>query len=89
MLEYLGKMKKIIIYTTETCSYCHMVKEFLKEKKIDFEEIDVEENQDKAKEMVEKSGQMGVPVTDVDGEIIIGFDEPKIEDILKKKGFLK
>ena len=66
-----------------------MVKEFLKEKKVEFEDIDVNSDREKAQEMVEKSGQMGVPVIDIDGEMIVGFDKPKIEETLKEKGYLK
>lgn len=66
-----------------------MVKEFLKDKKLEFEDIDVNSDKDKAQEMVEKSGQMGVPVVDIGGKIIIGFDKPKIEETLKEKGYLK
>lgn len=77
-------MKKVLVYSTQSCPYCTMVKEFLKEKKIDFEDIDVGTDHDKAEEMVKKSGQMGVPVIDVEGEIIIGFNKEKIEEALEK-----
>ena len=80
---------KIVVYSTETCPYCVMVKEFLKDKGVEFENIDVGKDHDKAEEMVEKSGQMGVPVTDISGEIIIGFNKEKIKEVLEKKGFLK
>jgi glutaredoxin 3 len=77
-------MVKIIkVYATPTCPYCHMAKDFLKENKIKFEDIDVSENEEKANEMIEKSGQMGVPVIDIDGEIIVGFDKEKIKKLLK------
>lgn len=82
-------MDKVIVYSTPTCPYCKMAKEYLKENKIPFEDIDVAHDQEKAKEVVEKSGQMGVPVIDIKGEIIVGFDKPKIEKALKKKKFLK
>ena len=82
-------MEKVIVYSTETCQYCHMVKDYLKEKGVDFEEIDVGKDQAKGQEMVEKSGQMGVPVLDIDGELIVGFNKPKIEEVLKEKGLLK
>lgn len=74
---------KVKIYTTPTCPYCHAAKEFFKENKIRFEEIDVSKNSDAAKEMVEKSGQMGVPVIDIGGQIIIGFDRQTIKKALK------
>jgi glutaredoxin-like YruB-family protein len=82
-------MKKIEVFSTESCPYCKMLKEYLREKKIDFNDVDVGKDQEKAKEMVEKSGQMGVPVIDIDGEIIVGFDKPRIERVLKEKGYLK
>lgn len=77
-------MKEIIVYSTTTCPYCVMVKEWLKQKKIDFIDYNVGSNQTKAKEMIQKSGQMGVPVIEINGKIIIGFDKPAIEDALKK-----
>jgi glutaredoxin len=63
-----------------------MVKEYLKEKKIKYTEYDVSSDEEKAHEMIEKSKQMGVPVIDINGKIIIGFDKPKIDAALKKKG---
>ena len=66
-----------------------MAKEYLKEHKVPFKDIDVANDQEKAKEVVEKSGQMGVPVIDIKGEIIVGFDKIKIEKALKKKKILK
>jgi glutaredoxin-like YruB-family protein len=65
---------KVKVYSTQTCPYCHQLKDYLKEKNVDFEDIDVGSNPAKAQEMIDKSGQMGVPVSDIDGEIIIGFD---------------
>ncbi|MFA6269391.1 MAG: glutaredoxin domain-containing protein [archaeon] len=78
-------MAKIIVYSTSTCPYCVMAKDWLKQKKVEFEDVNVGIDQARAKEMIQKSGQMGVPVIDLDGEIIIGFDRPKIETTLKKK----
>ena len=73
----------ITIYTTSTCPYCHMAKDFFSERKIEFEEIDVSKDQEKAEEMVKLSGQMGVPVIKIGDKIIIGFDKEKIESVLK------
>ena len=70
-------------YSTSTCPYCVQLKEFLKENNIEFEDIDVAADQKAAQEMIDKSGQMGVPVADIDGEIIIGFNKPKIIELLK------
>ena len=65
------------------CPYCTTLKEFLKEKGVEFEEIDVSQDEKAMKEMVEKTGQMGVPVMEIDGEIVIGFDREKIIKLLK------
>jgi len=75
-------MKNIKIYTTSTCPWCIRVKNFLKENKIDFQNFDVSVDQLAANEMVKKSGQMGVPVIDIDGQIIVGFDQEKIKQAL-------
>lgn len=74
--------KKVKVYSTKTCPWCKKVKEFLAEKKVKFQNIDVGEDQKAAEEMVEKSGQMGVPVTDIDGTIIVGYDKEAIEKAL-------
>ena len=74
--------KKVTIYSTPTCPYCIKVKEFLKENNIAYENIDVSTNQEKAQEMIDKSGQMGVPVLDIDGELILGFDKEAIKKAL-------
>ncbi|MBW2995547.1 glutaredoxin family protein [Candidatus Woesearchaeota archaeon] len=79
----MAEKPKVKIYSTPTCPYCTMAKEFLKENKIEFEDIDVAANQEAAKEMVEKSGQMGVPVIIVGDEIIVGFDKEKLKKALK------
>jgi glutaredoxin-like YruB-family protein len=78
-------MAKVIVYSTTTCPYCVMAKNWLKDKKVDFEDVNVGINQDRAKEMIKKSGQMGVPVIDIDGDVIVGFDRPAMETSLKKK----
>lgn len=74
---------KVLIYSTPTCPYCIQAKDFFKENKIEFEDYNVAENHDKAKEMVEKSGQMGVPVIEINGEIIVGFNQGKIKELLE------
>lgn len=71
--------KKIKVYSTPTCPYCHIVKNYLKEKGLAFEDINIAENTAAGEKMVEKSGQMGVPVLDIDGKIIIGFDKAAID----------
>ena len=74
--------KKITIYSTPTCPYCSRAKQFLKENNIVFEDIDVSADEAKVEEMIKKSGQMGVPVLDIDGKIVIGFDKEKIKEAL-------
>ena len=76
-------MTKVKIYSTSMCPYCTTLKEFLKERGVEFEEIDVSQDEKAMKEMVEKTGQMGVPVMEIDGEIVIGFDREKIIKLLK------
>ena len=74
--------KEIIIYSTPTCHYCQMTKEFLKEKGIEYTEHNVAEDAEKRSEMIEKSGQMGVPVIYVGDEMMIGFDQGKLSTLL-------
>ena len=74
--------KQIKVYSTSTCPYCHKAKDFLKENNIQFEDIDVGIAPEAGKEMMDKSGQMGVPVIDIDGEIIVGFDKSAIQKAL-------
>lgn len=77
--------QKVIVYSTDTCPFCTMAKDFLKENKIKFEEHNVADNPAKLREMLAKSGQTGVPVIDIDNEIIIGFDEHRIREKLSLK----
>ncbi len=76
---------KVIIYGTESCPWCHKTREFMKEHKVKFTDKNVGEDQQAATEMIKKSGQQGVPVIDVDGKIIVGFDEEKLRSLLKIK----
>jgi len=69
----------IIVYSTPTCPFCHKAKEYLKERGIAFEDVDVSDNPDRSEEMIEKSGQMGVPVLDINGTVVVGFDKSKID----------
>lgn len=73
-------MANIIIYSTPTCGYCKMAKEYLASKQIPYTEIDVMRDPSKQQEMITKSGQFGVPVIDVDGKIIVGFDKRKLDE---------
>ena len=82
-MDYGGVEMTVKIYSTPTCPWCIKTKEFFKENNIEYEEVNVSGNQEAAKEMIEKSGQMGVPVVDVDGEIIVGYDVEKLKKALK------
>lgn len=73
-------MPNIIIYSTPTCAYCKMAKEYLTSKNIPYQEIDVSRDQARQQEMLTKSGQFGVPVIDVGGKIIVGFDKRKLDE---------
>jgi glutaredoxin 3 len=73
---------KVLVYSTPSCGYCVRLKQFLAENKVDFVNYDVSIDHDKVDEMLKKSGQMGVPVIDIDGQIIIGFDREKIKAAL-------
>jgi glutaredoxin 3 len=73
----------VTIYSTPTCSWCQIAKDHLKTNDISFEDVDVATDMTRAKEMVEKSGQYGVPVIDIDGEIVVGFDRARIDSLLE------
>ena len=75
-------MKNVSIYTTPTCGYCRIAKDFFKEHNIAYTEYDVAADQEKRKEMIEKSGQMGVPVIFIGDDMVIGFNEEKIKSLL-------
>lgn len=80
-------MAKVIIYSTPTCAFCKMAKEYFSENKVEFTEYNVAEDQEKAQEMINKSGQMGVPVIlitpdDAEEQMVIGFDKEKIASLL-------
>ena len=74
---------EVKVYSTPTCPWCVRAKDWLKEKGIEFEDIDVSQDHEAGKEMVEKSGQMGVPVIMIDETIIVGFDKEAIEKALE------
>jgi glutaredoxin-like YruB-family protein len=76
---------RVKLYTTSVCPFCHRAKDFLRDNKIKFEEISLENNPKAVKEMIDKSGQTGVPVIDINGTIIIGFDAEKIKKALRLK----
>ncbi len=78
-------MKKITIYSTPTCHFCSLAKDYFAENNMPFEAFDVASDLPKRKEMVEKSGQLGVPVIVIDGEVIVGFDKQRIDSALNLK----
>ena len=75
-------MKTVKIYSTPTCTYCNMAKEFFKKNNVSYEEYNVGADVEKRKEMIEKSGQMGVPVIDIDGNLMVGFEESAVAQAL-------
>ncbi len=75
-------MKNITIYSTPTCVYCNLAKTFFKANNVAFTEFDVASDLKKRKEMIDMTGQMGVPVMSVGGEVVVGFDEPKLKTLL-------
>ncbi len=74
--------KNVTIYSTPTCHFCHMAKDYFKEHNVNFTDYDVASNLEKRQEMVQKTGQMGVPVIFIGDELVIGFDKPRISYLL-------
>ena len=74
--------KKVVIYSTPTCPYCKRAKDYLSRKGIPYTDINVAVDKDAAKEMIQKSGQMGVPVITIDNEIIVGFNQALLDKLL-------
>lgn len=75
-------MKKVTVYSTPSCHFCHMAKEYFSEQGIAYDEIDVATNMEKRMEIVKRSGQMGVPVITIDNDIVVGFNKPRIMELL-------
>lgn len=75
-------MANVKIYTTPTCVYCKMTKEFFGKNNVEYQEMNVATDATARDEMIQKSGQMGVPVIDIDGKIVIGFDQPRLKELL-------
>jgi glutaredoxin 3 len=78
--------KKITIYTTPSCHWCKTSKEYFKENNLQWEEHDVTKDLAAREEMVKKSGQLGVPVIDIGGDIVVGFDKERIDELLELSG---
>lgn len=77
-------MAAITIYTTPTCGFCHMAKQYFNSLKLDYEEKDVSRDANLQQEMIDKSNQMGVPVIDIDGNIVVGFNRPTIDSLFRQ-----
>ncbi|NLD49856.1 MAG: glutaredoxin family protein [Clostridiaceae bacterium] len=73
---------EVKVYSTPTCPYCSMAKKYLETKNVSYQEFDVSQDRNAANEMIQKSGQRGVPVLDIDGSIIVGFDKDRIDSLL-------
>ncbi len=82
-------LSMVTVYTTPTCAFCYTLKEYLHDKKIQFTEKDLTQDQEAQKWVIENTGQLAVPVIDIDGSVVIGFDRPKIEALLREKKLLK
>ena len=80
---------KVIVYSAVWCGFCHMAKEYFKKLGVAYEEKDIETDPKFAQESIDKSGQMGIPVIDINGKIIVGFDRPKIDEALKAADLVK
>lgn len=75
-------MKNVVIYSTPSCHYCNLAKQYFQDHNIEYTEHDVATDIDKQREMIEKSGQMGVPVIVVDEQVVVGFNQPKLAELL-------
>ncbi|NJO87968.1 MAG: NrdH-redoxin [Chloroflexia bacterium] len=78
-------LKNVVVYTTPTCSWCNTLKSYLRKNSIPFKEVDVSKDESAAQRMVQKSGQQGVPQTEINGRIVVGFDKTKINQLLEIK----
>ena len=76
---------EVVIYSTPTCMYCNMLKAYLTQNNIEYTDYNVAEDQEKGREMVELTGQMGVPVIKIGDQVIVGFDQPRIAELLNIK----
>jgi glutaredoxin-like YruB-family protein len=82
MAQKEKKQPRVIIFTTPTCSYCNLAKQYFRRNKIRFRDVDISKDAAAARDAVRRSGQMGVPVIDIGGKVIVGFDKPKINQLL-------
>ena len=79
------KKNRVIVFSTPTCSYCNMAKQYFRRNKIRFKDVDVSRDPAAARDLVRRTGQMGVPVIDINGKYIVGFDKPQINRLLDIK----
>ncbi len=79
------KYPRVIIFTTPSCSFCRTAKSYLRQQGVPFKDVDVSRDPVAARDMVRRSGQQGVPVLDIGGKIVVGFDRPKIDRLLNLK----
>ncbi len=85
----MDNQPKVIVYSAVWCAFCHAAKEYLTKSGVAYEERDVEKDPNFGMEAVNKSGQRGIPVLDIEGDIVIGFDRPRIDASLKKHSLIK
>jgi len=76
--------KKVVVYSTPTCPYCKRAKDYLSHKGITYTDINVAQDREKANEMIQKSGQMGVPVITIDNEVVVGFNQTLLDKLLSQ-----
>lgn len=84
--ETAQRQKKVVVFTTPTCPWCTRVKRYLTEQHVPYREVDVARDQAAARDLVRRTGQMGVPVVMIDGRPVVGFDKPQIDRLLGLKG---
>ncbi len=80
--EQPQQQKRVIVFSTPTCTYCNMLKQYFRQKGVRFRDVDISRDQAAARDLVRRTGQMGVPVVDIGGRLIVGFDKPKINQLL-------
>jgi glutaredoxin 3 len=86
MSESNSQQTRVVVFSTPTCGYCTAAKQYFRQKGIKFQDVDVSKDPSAARDMVRRSGQQGVPVIDIGGKIVVGFDRPKINQLLGIKG---
>jgi glutaredoxin 3 len=79
------KRKRVIVFSTPTCTYCNQAKRYLRSRGVRFRDVDVSRDAAAARDLVRRSGQQGVPVLDIGGKIIVGFNRPEIDKMLELK----